>query len=49
MSVAPAGDGGLQVDVQQPAGGRVVGAELLLSLRKYRIDHGGGRVSPDCI
>ena len=44
VPIAPAGDGGLQVDVQQPAGGGVVGAELLLSVRQHRVDNGGGRI-----
>ena len=32
------------MDVQQPAGGRVVGSELLLPLRQHSVDYGGGRV-----
>lgn len=47
VSVASAGDGGLQVDVQQPARGGVVRAQLLLSLRKHRVHHGGRRVSAE--
>lgn len=45
MSVASDGDGGIQVDVQQPVGGCVVCAELLLPVWKLGIDHGSGRVS----
>ena len=44
LPVTPDGDGGVQVDVQQPAGGRVVGSELLLPLRQHSVDYGGGRV-----
>ena len=44
LSLAPAGDGGLQVDVQQPAGGGLVRAQLLLSLLKRGVGDGGGRV-----
>lgn len=47
VSVASAGDGGLQVDVQQPARGGVVRAQLLLSLRKHRVHHGGRRISAE--
>lgn len=45
VSVASDGDGGIQVDVQQPVGGCVVCAELLLPVWKLGVDHGSGRVS----
>ena len=45
VSVAADGVGGIQVDVQQPVGGCVVCAELLLPVWKLGVDHGSGRVS----
>ena len=35
------------MDVQQPAGGGLVGSQLLLSLWKHCLGHGGGRVSAE--
>ena len=35
------------MDVQQPARGGVVRAQLLLSLRKHRVHHGGRRISAE--
>ena len=44
MPIASTRHGGLQVDVQQPTSGGVVRTQLLLSLRKHRIHHGGRRI-----
>ena len=49
LPLPPAGDGGLQVDVQQPAGGGLVRAQLLLSLRKCGVGDGGGRVLAELV